>query len=294
MEQQGQSDLGRYSVTRGVGVAKTMDLKGRKSWMHVPFALYLVMVLLPCPADAQSQSDESKAQLHLKIAQAALSKDDLPIATEELKIAIKYAPNNATLYYDLALIKSRQGDFPQAKQLLDQAAKLGIPAELKEQTKDLLASVIYQLRSKATKVFQPYLGVWYGQMETYSHHSNDPDCTNQVESRIRLTLQMDEEGLELNGNLSLEQWVTSPGCPPSVASAYERPGTYSYLINFKGLPVPRSNDPVMLRQDIEFVDNRNSGFHGALALPKDSQSELWIVYVLPGISYSKDLQLSRP
>jgi tetratricopeptide (TPR) repeat protein len=258
-----------------------MGVLQTNSSLRLPTALSLLCALLVCcPAVGQSD-DESRAQLHLKIARAALDKEDFDVAAEELRTAINYAPKNATLYYNLAFVQAKQKAFPDARQSLNHAIRLGIPEDLKEKATDLLATVTYELNSKARKVFQPYLGTWHGQNEEEKRYRySDLACANTVRYRVTLTLKMDQETGSLDGDFHLEQTVTSQGCPANLIVLPDaKDGSYSFPIS---VDMPTHPDTTgESREFFAFKDRNKSSFHGKIVNhPKWKYPS--ICYDLPG------------
>jgi len=109
---------------------------------HFVAWVLVALPLLIANSAARAQSTDATAQekQHAQNAAAAINRDDWQAAKNELVQAVKLAPSNAVLHYELALAYFHTGLPRSARVELDKALQLGLPAdqsraaqELKEQ-----------------------------------------------------------------------------------------------------------------------------------------------------------------
>ena len=132
-----------------------------KRWSSLTtFALLIVLSLVAANrSPAQSESD-AQAQLHFRVAQAAIKNNDMKAAEEELILACKAAPKMALLYYNLAVVQEKQNERLAAKTSLDRALQLGVPTANSDAAQELLATLTYELRNY--RDIRPAAGDWGG------------------------------------------------------------------------------------------------------------------------------------
>jgi len=86
------------------------------------------------PALTAGQED---AQKHYKTASLAIKDGDFDIALKELGQAAQLDPRNSLIWYNLAVVQSIKGMTPAALDSLDQALKVGLPANLRGSAENL-------------------------------------------------------------------------------------------------------------------------------------------------------------
>jgi hypothetical protein len=91
------------------------------------------------------------ARKHYLIALEALKNNDLPIALTELNQAAALAPDNALIWYNIAIVESRKGEPKAALDHLHKAEGLGLPASRKNEVEELNATLAYQLKKEGAK-----------------------------------------------------------------------------------------------------------------------------------------------
>jgi tetratricopeptide (TPR) repeat protein len=130
----------------------------------------VVLVLILCPvtpteARKTQQSTESKeAQSHYHAGLAAVEKNDLAAAEEEMQAAAKLSPKDALIRYKLAMIQSKRGDWQHARTNLDAAMELGVPEDLKAEADDLLAGLMLKkMQARESEANKKY--AWLDQMK---------------------------------------------------------------------------------------------------------------------------------
>ena len=125
--------------------------------MSVPSkSLFLVGALLalagasgqPAPGGNPAASDK-EAHEHYLIALEALKHNDLKEAVIQLKQAATLAPNNAEIWYNIAVVESQQGHDQDALDTLHKAEKLGLPATKQDAVDKLEAKLAYAAKKKA-------------------------------------------------------------------------------------------------------------------------------------------------
>jgi hypothetical protein len=105
------------------------------------FALGLIGFGLACYraglAEPPLDSSTAEAKHHYQSAVAAIAKSDWNTASMELQKAAKLAPRNALVHYDLALAYAHTEQVPQAKEEVQTAIDLGLPADQVQAAQDL-------------------------------------------------------------------------------------------------------------------------------------------------------------
>jgi tetratricopeptide (TPR) repeat protein len=89
---------------------------------------------------------DKEARRHYLIALEALKNDDLTVALDELKQAATLAPNNALIWYNIAIVESKKGQPKSALDHLHKAQALGIPPAQSEDVEALDSHLSYQLK----------------------------------------------------------------------------------------------------------------------------------------------------
>lgn len=90
---------------------------------------------------------EKESQKHYVKAQEALRNKDLNTASEELLIASTLAPRNALIWYDLAVVESKQQHAKAALNHIRKAMSLGLPANEKGSAETLSAELQNRLEA---------------------------------------------------------------------------------------------------------------------------------------------------
>jgi hypothetical protein len=88
-------------------------------------------------ANPQSGDTMAKAKVHYQNAVAAIAKSDWQTAKNELLQAVKLAPQNALVHYDLALAYSHTGQAKSAQTELNKALQIGLPTEQEQAAQEL-------------------------------------------------------------------------------------------------------------------------------------------------------------
>jgi hypothetical protein len=98
------------------------------------------------PTAAQNQTVDTTvlAKHHYQNAVAAIAKSDWQTAKNELLQAVRLAPQNALVHYDLALAYSHTGQLKSAQTELNKALQIGLPAEQTKAAQELKQQFLSQ------------------------------------------------------------------------------------------------------------------------------------------------------
>lgn len=88
---------------------------------------------------------EKEAQKHYRVAVEALKNNDLETALRELNAASGLAPKNAMIWYNLAVVESKNGDSAPALEHLKKAETLKLPKNLQNDADEMEAKLTYTL-----------------------------------------------------------------------------------------------------------------------------------------------------
>lgn len=79
----------------------------------------------------QQAADADAEQRRYQAGLAALEKNDLAAAEEEMQAAAKLAAKDALIFYELAVIQSKRGEWEAGIKSISVAQKLGLPKKLR-------------------------------------------------------------------------------------------------------------------------------------------------------------------
>jgi hypothetical protein len=174
---------------------------------------------------AQQSPKAKEAQAHYQAGLAALEKNDLAAAEEEMQAAAKLAPKDALIRYKLAVIQAKRDERQASLKNIDVARALGLPKNLDEEALKLAADVIMkQLQANVakSKKMEAWLDQlhWLDDRRIFSKAVNhDSECAKDYHSIYNvLNLQPDyKEGI-LSGSLTLQEThrvegTGASGCP---------------------------------------------------------------------------------
>ncbi len=91
---------------------------------------------------------EREAQKHYRVALEAIKNNDFSTAADELKAASELAPKNALIWYNLAVVESKEGDSKAALDNLQKAEALGLPKTVQDEADQLEAKLSYEAKKK--------------------------------------------------------------------------------------------------------------------------------------------------
>jgi hypothetical protein len=161
---------------------------------------------------SQQKADADSAQSHYQAGLAALEKNDLAAAEEEMQAAAKLAPKNALIFYKLAEIQSKRGEWEAGIKSIDVAQKLGLPKNLQDAANKLGAEMIVkQLQANTAENNKKFAWLdqfgWLDGKYIFSEALNhDSVCTKDYHSIYNvLNIQPDYDKGELSGTLTLRE-----------------------------------------------------------------------------------------
>lgn len=86
---------------------------------------------------------------HFKIAAEAIKHGDFAVAERELKRSLELAPDNALLFYNLAIVQERLDRPQEALASIERALKIGLGDSERSSATDLYARITYALEKRA-------------------------------------------------------------------------------------------------------------------------------------------------
>jgi tetratricopeptide (TPR) repeat protein len=103
----------------------TAGLELRSQTNHVMAGFERTNVSDSRGGEVQQAADADAAQRHYQAGLAALEKGDLAAAEEEMQAAARLAPKDALIFYKLAVIQSKRGEWEAGIKSVSVAQKLG-------------------------------------------------------------------------------------------------------------------------------------------------------------------------
>ena len=188
---------------------------------------------------SQQAADADAAQRHYQAGLAALDKNDLAAAEEEMQTAAKLAPKNAMIFYKLAVIQSKRDEWQPALKNIDAARKLGLPKNLEDEALQLAAHVITkQLQANTAENDTKF--AWFDQMEWLQGKyiftkmlNHDSECIKDyhwIDNILDMKPEYDKS--EFSGTLTLRERDTvsetgAAGCADASAASESSSGSLS-------------------------------------------------------------------
>ena len=180
---------------------------------------------------ARQAADADAAQRHYQAGLAALDKNDLAAAEEEMQVAAWLAPKNALIFYKLAVIQSKRSEWKPALKSIDSARDLGLPKNLEDEALQLAADVIMkQLHANIAENSKKL--AWFHQVEwlqgkyIYTKMLNhDSDCVKDYHWTDNiLELEPEYDKSEFSGTLRLREGhrvseTGATGCADAAAAS---------------------------------------------------------------------------
>jgi len=195
---------------------------------------------------AKQAADADAAQRHYQTGLAALEKNDLATAEEEMQAAAKLAPKNALIFYKLAVIQSKRDEWQPALKNIDAARKLGLPKNLEDEALQLAADVITkQLQAKTAENNKKF--GWFDQMEWLQGKyiftkmlNHDSECVKDyhwIDNILDMKPEYDKS--EFSGTLTLRERHTvsetgAAGCADASAASGSSSGSLSRSLSGSG------------------------------------------------------------
>jgi tetratricopeptide (TPR) repeat protein len=202
----------------------------------------IVEVVRSLPSDSgggevHQGGDADAAQRHYQAGLAALDKNDLAAAEEEMQTAAKLAPKNALIFYKLAVIQSKRDEWQPALKNIDAARKLGLPKNLEDEALQLAADVIMkQLQANTVENNKKF--AWFDQMEWLQGKyiftkmlNHDSECVKDyhwIDNILDMKPEYDKS--EFSGTLTLRERHTvsetgAAGCADASAASGSSSGS---------------------------------------------------------------------
>jgi tetratricopeptide (TPR) repeat protein len=222
-EARGDQSEWYYSPTRCLGdallylqillaIVSTAGLELRSQPNHVMAGFERTNVSGSGGGEVQRAADADAAQRHYQAGLAALEKNDLAAAEEEMQAAAKLAPKDALIFYKLAVIQSKRDEWRPALENIDAARKLGLPENLEDEAHRLAADVIMkQLQANAAEAKKK--DEWLNQLHWLEDKrvfakavNHDSECVKDYHSIDNfLNLQRDYNKGVVSGMLTLDE-----------------------------------------------------------------------------------------
>ena len=181
--------------------------------------------------EVQQAADADVAQRHYQAGLAALEKNDLAAAEEEMQAAAQLAPKNAMIFYKLAVIQSKRGEWEAGIKSISVAQKLGLPKKLRDTANQLGAEMIVkQLQARTAENNKKF--AWFDEVEwlqgkyIYTKMLNhDSDCVKDyhwIDNILDMKPEYDKS--EFSGTLTLRERRTvsetgAAGCADASAAS---------------------------------------------------------------------------
>jgi tetratricopeptide (TPR) repeat protein len=142
----------------------TAGLELRRQPNHVMVGFERTNISNSGGGEVQQKADPDAAQRHYQAGLAALEKNDLAAAEEEMQAAAKLAPRNAVIFYKLAVIQSKRGEWEAGIKSISVAQKLGLPKKLEDSANQLGAEMIVkQLQANTAERNKKF--AWFDEVE---------------------------------------------------------------------------------------------------------------------------------
>jgi tetratricopeptide (TPR) repeat protein len=194
----------------------------------------------------QQEADADAAQRHYQAGLAALEKNDLATAEDEMQAAARLAPKDALIFYKLAVIQSKRDEWQPALKNIDSARKLGLPKKLEDEALQLAADVIMkQLQTNTAENNKKF--AWFDQMEWLQGKyiftkmlNHDSECVKDyhwIDNILDMKPEYDKS--EFSGTLTLRERHTvsetgAAGCAEASAASGSSSGSLSRSLSGSG------------------------------------------------------------
>ena len=162
--------------------------------------------------EVQQAADADAAQRHYQAGLAALEKNHLDAAEGEMQAAARLAPKNALIFYKLAVIQSKRGEWEAGIKSISVAQKLGLPKKLEDAANQLGAEMIVkQLQAKTAENNKKF--AWFDEVEWLEGKyiftkmlNHDSDCVKDyhwIDNILDMKPEYDKS--EFSGTLTLRE-----------------------------------------------------------------------------------------
>ena len=225
--------------------------------------------------ETQQSPDSKEARAHYQAGLAALERNDLDAAEEEIQAAAKLAPKDALVFYKLAVIQARREEWKTALKNIDAARALGLPKNLDEEALKLAADIIMkQLQTNVHEGNKKYAWLnqllWLDGKNIFAQTLNrESECARDYHSIYNvLTIQPDYDKGVLSGTLTLHEThrtesTGAGGCqdapPPGSQNKSQAGAGHESKSNSKSAPKIESYREAVLRVVVKPDDGINDG-----------------------------------
>jgi len=152
--------------------------------MSIKVAVWIMLVVVTV---LSAQTDDVEAKKHYRVGIVALENNDLSIAADQFRQALKLAPNNALIYFQLAIICSKQDDPIDGLSNLKKARERGLPEKEASAAEELEAKLTYALEERKQLSLIWLFGQWHAGSDYSSCSSFDWDLIIDNETKESLT-----------------------------------------------------------------------------------------------------------
>ncbi len=216
-------------------IISTAGLELRSQPNHVMAGFERTNVSDSGDGEVQQAADADAAQRHYQAGLAALEKNDLAAAEEEMQAAARLAPKNALIFYELAVIQSKREEWQPGLKNIDAARKLGLPKKLEDAAIQLAADVIVK-QLQANTAENNKKSAWFDEVDwlqgkyIYTKMLNhDSDCVKDyhwIDNILDMKPEYDKS--EFSGTLTLRERHTvsetgAAGCAEASAASGSPP-----------------------------------------------------------------------
>ena len=196
--------------------------------------------------ESRQAADADAAQRHYQAGLAALEKNDLAAAEEEMQAAAKLAPKNALIFYKLAVIQSKREEWQAALKNIDAARKIGLPKNLEDEAVQLAADVIVkQLQANTAENNKKFawfdeVGWLQGKYIFTNAVDHDSDCVKDHHwTDNALDMKPDYDKSVFSGTLTLQERHTvsetgAAGCADASGASGSSSGSLSRSLSGSG------------------------------------------------------------
>jgi hypothetical protein len=192
--------------------------------------------------EVQQAPDADPAQRHYQAGLAALEKNDLAAAEEEMQAAAKLAPKDAMVFYQLAVIQSKREEWEAGIKSISVAQMLGLPKKLEDAANQLGAHMIVKrLQAKTADDTKKYAWLdqfyWLDGKYFFSKSlDHESECTREQHSIYNvLNIQPDYRKGMLSGTLTIHETLRvqstgASGCQDATASISGREASLQVVV----------------------------------------------------------------
>jgi hypothetical protein len=132
----------------------------------------------------QSSATMSEAELHFRVAVAAIKDSNFKMALASLEKAAALAPRNGLIHYNLAIVLEKLNQPERGLENVRKAISLGVPPANQEAANDLLARLTY-LKEKISGDVQKFAGTWVSK-QTFDRVDESCSYTQEISRSLAI------------------------------------------------------------------------------------------------------------